>query len=333
MAATSVTPEIPPETPSATRSGTTAADQELLARRLVPPPRPGRWISAALALLLLAMVVHTVLTNPRFEWSVVGHYFASASIIQGLELTLWLTAAVMACGYALGIALACMRLSTNPILRGFSFLYVWLFRSVPPLVQLLFWYELASFYPQLSLGVPFGPSFVTTNTAHLFSGVVAAFVALSLDVAAFSAEIVRGGILSVDPGQAEAAQALGLGRWRIFRRVVLPQAMPAIVPASGNMLIGTLKATSLVSVIAVADLLYSAQLIYTANFQEIPLLLVASFWYLLLTSVLSIGQYFIERYYSRGSKRRPAARSFRQITRANLPLFPQSSRFGSIGGL
>jgi polar amino acid transport system permease protein len=308
-------------------------DADLLAARLVPPRRPGRWISAAAALVLLAMAVHTVLTNPHFEWHIVGQYFASAPIVHGLELTLWLTAAVMVCGYVLGTVLAAMRLSGNPILRGFAFGYVWLFRSVPPLVQLLFWYELASFYPQLSLGLPFGPAFATFRTAHLFSGLVAAFVALSLDVAAFSAEIVRGGILAVEPGQTEAAQALGLSRWRTFRRIVLPQAMPAIVPASGNMLIGTLKATSLVSVIAVVDLLYAAELIYNANFQVIPLLLVATMWYVIVTTVLSVGQYYVERYYSRGTKRRPA-RSFRQIARANLTLFPQGAAgAGGIGGL
>lgn len=322
----------PPAAELEAASGTRdPSDDALLALTLVPPRRPGRWISAALALLLTAMLVHTVLTNPRFEWGVVGQYFAAASILHGLELTLWLTAAVMACGYALGIGLACMRLSGNPILRGFAFLYVWLFRSVPPLVQLLFWYELASFYPQLSLGIPFGHEFVTANTAHLFSGLVAAFVALSLDVAAFSAEIVRGGILSVEPGQTEAAQALGLGRWRTFRRVVLPQAMPAIVPASGNMLIGTLKATSLVSVIAVVDLLYAAQLIYNANFQVIPLLLVATIWYVLVTTVLSVGQYYVERHYARGTRRR-TARSLRQITQSNLPLFPQAGTGFGIGG-
>jgi polar amino acid transport system permease protein len=206
----------------------------------------------------------------------------------------------------LGVVLAYMRLWGSPIPRGFAFGFVWLVRSVPVLVQLLFWYELASLYPRLSFGVPFGPSFGTTNTAHLFSGEVAAFVTLTLDVAAFSSEIVRGGILSVDRGQSEAAQALGLGRLRTFRRIVLPQAMPAIVPATGNLLIGTLKSTSLVSVIAVVDLLYSVQLIYNANFQVIPLLLVATLWYVILTTLLSIGQYYVERYYSRGTRVEPA---------------------------
>jgi polar amino acid transport system permease protein len=284
-------------------SGPRLSDEELLAAPVARPRRVGQWLSGLVAAVLLAMLVHTVLTNPRFQWNVVGQFFSSAAILHGLVLTLWLTAAVMICGYLLGTALAAMRLSSNAVLRSVSFGYVWLIRSIPPLVLLLFWYELASLYPELSLGVPFGPAFFTVRTAHLFTGIVAAFVALTLDVAAFSAEIVRGGLLSVPAGQTEAAQALGLGRWRVFRRIVLPQAMPAIVPASGNMLISMLKATSIVSVIAVQDLLYSAQLIYNQNFQVIPLLVVATLWYVLLTTVLSIGQYYVERHYGRGFRR------------------------------
>jgi polar amino acid transport system permease protein len=242
--------------------------------------------------------------------------------LRGLLLTLWLTAAVMACGFLLGIGLAAMRLSSNPILRTLSFGYVWLVRSVPPLVQLLFWYEIASLYPQLSLGIPFGHEFVTVKTAHLFTGILAAFVGLTVDTAAFSAEIVRGGILSVERGQSEAAEAIGLGRGRIFRRIVLPQAMPAIVPATGNLLIGLLKATSIVSVIAVQDLLYSVQLIYQQNFLIMPLLMVATLWYIILTTVLSIGQYFVERYYAKGKRRDPGpGRGLWQITVGNLPVF------------
>jgi polar amino acid transport system permease protein len=305
-----------PSDVAATRTGPAVPDDELLAGRVVRPRRTGQWVSAAIAAVLLAMLAHTVLTNPRFQWDVVGQFFTSASILRGLALTLWLTAAVMVCGYLLGTALAAMRLSRNVVLRSASFTYVWLIRSIPPLVLLLFWYELASLYPKLSVGIPFGPEFASVRTAHLFTGIVAAFVALTLDVAAFSAEIVRGGLLSVEAGQTEAAQALGLGRWRIFRRVVLPQAMPAIVPASGNMLIGMLKATSIVSVIAVQDLLYSTQLIYNQNFQVIPLLLVATLWYIILTTLLSIGQYYVERHYARGTRR-----SLGRITLSNLPLF------------
>ena len=303
-------------------SGTASrpSDEELLAAKLVPLRRPGQWVSALVLLVLSAMLVHTLVTNSRFQWNVVGEYFLQGSILRGLELTLWLTAAVMASGYALGIGVAAMRLSANPVLRTLSFGFVWLIRSVPPLVQLLFWYELASLYPQLSLGIPFGREFATVRTAHLFSGVLAAYVGLTLDIAAFSSEIVRGGILSVAPGQSEAAQALGLGGGRIFRRIVLPQAMPAIIPASGNLLIGLLKATSIVSVIAVQDLLYSSQLIYNQNFQVIPLLLVATLWYIVLTTLLSIGQYFIERHYARGNNR-PGGHGFWQVVRLNLPLF------------
>jgi polar amino acid transport system permease protein len=295
-------------------------DEQLLSARLVTSRHPGRWVSAAVVLLVFAMVVHTLVTNERFQWGLVGGYFFHGSILKGLLLTLWLTAAVMVCGFLLGIGLAAMRLSSNRILSTLSFGYVWLVRSVPPLVQLLFWYEIASLYPQLSLGVPFGHEFVTVRTAHLFTGILAAFVGLTVDTAAFSAEIVRGGILSVDRGQSEAAEALGLSRRRIFRRIVLPQAMPAIIPASGNLLIGLLKATSIVSVIAVQDLLYSAQLIYQQNFLVIPLLLVATLWYIILTTVLSIGQYFIERHYSRG-RDRDSGPGWWPAVRGQLPIF------------
>ncbi len=296
------------------------ADAELLTARLVPLRRPGQWIAAVIVLVLFAMLVNTLVTNKRFQWDVVGHYFFHGPIMHGLVLTLWLTAAVMVCGYVLGIGLAAMRLSSNYILRSLSFGYVWLVRSVPPLVQLLFWYELASLYPKVSLGIPFGTEFVTVKTAHLFTGILAAFVGLTLDIAAFSAEIVRGGILAVEPGQSEAAQALGLGGGRIFRRIVLPQAMPAIIPASGNLLIGLLKATSIVSVIAVQDLLYSAQLIYQQNFQIMPLLMVVTIWYIILTTVLSVGQYFVERYYARGKNNR-STKGFWQLARANASVF------------
>lgn len=295
-------------------------DEDLLAARVAPARKVGQWIAAAVVLVVLAALARSVVTNPRFEWHLVGEYLFTTDVLGGLWLTIWLTATVMVGGYLLGTLLAVMRLSSNPVLRATSFGYVWLVRSVPPLVQLLFWFELASLYPRLSIGIPYGPTLFGVNTAHLFSGLVAAVVALTLDVAAFSAEIIRGGILAVEHGQIEAAQSLGLGQWRIFRRVTLPQAMPSIIPASGNMLIGMLKATSIVSVIAVKDLLYSVQLIYNQNYRVIALLLVATVWYIALTTVLSIGQYWVERYYSRGNRRGPQ-RSLWTLTRANLPLF------------
>lgn len=318
------TPTVRPDGPGITTTGSPAPpagrDLDTFAARLLPRRRPGQWISALSALVLLAMFVHTLVTNRNFQWPTVWQYFGTKEVLKGLLLTVWLTAAVMGCGYLLGIGVAVMRLSSNHVLRSFAFGYVWLIRSVPPLVQLLFWYELASLYPRLSLGIPFGHEFVTFQTAHLFTGILAAFVGLTLDVAAFSSEIVRGGILAVEQGQTEAAEALGLGRGRIFRKIVLPQAMPAIIPASGNMLIGMLKATSIVSVIAVQDLLYSVQLIYNQNYLIIPLLLVATIWYILLTTILSVGQFYVERHYSRGN-RRGRDQGLWQITRANLPIF------------
>lgn len=306
----------PPDPRTAPPDPAVPADLAPPTARTVRARRPGQWLGALVVLGLAAMLGHTLVANPRFQWDVVGRYLTTASVLRGLWLTLWLTAAVMTCGYLIGIGLAAMRLSQNPVLRGVSFGYVWLVRSVPPLVQLLFWYELASLYPTLSLGVPFGRAFVTVRTAHLFTGLLAAFVGLTLDVAAFSSEIVRGGILAVDRGQTEAAHALGLGRFRVFRRIVLPQAMPAIVPASGNLLIGMLKATSIVSVIAVQDLLYSVQLIYNQNYLVIPLLLVATIWYVVLTTLLSFGQYHVERHYARGSGRTYSG--LWRLTRANL---------------
>ncbi|HWC21558.1 MAG TPA: amino acid ABC transporter permease [Flexivirga sp.] len=306
----------PPKAPLADETVDDLAGAKLVSRR-----KPARWAAAAVALVLAAMLLNTLFTNPRFEWAVVGDYFGSSAILRGLVLSLWLTAAVMVTGYVLGIGLAALRLSDNPVLRTASFGFVWLVRSVPPLVQLLFWFEIASLYPRLSLGIPFGPEFVSFQTAHLFSAVAAAYVALSIDAAAFASEIVRGGLLSVDHGQTEAASSIGLSRWRTFRRVVLPQAMPSIIPASGNMLIGMLKATSLVSVIAVQDLLGASELIYNDNFKIIPLLLVATIWYLVLTTILSIGQFLLERHFARGKRTSRPARSLSQVWREGLPRF------------
>ncbi|MEW2387815.1 amino acid ABC transporter permease [Streptomyces venezuelae] len=261
--------------------------------RIVPRPRAGQWTAAVAVLVLLALAATSVVRNDAFQWDVVGDYFTSASVLRGLGLTLWLTALVMALGFALGTLLALGRLSANPVLRSVSWGYVWFFRSMPILVQLLFWFNIGALYPQL-----FG-----VQTVNLLGPVTIAVIGLTLHEAAYAAEVVRGGILSVDRGQTEAAQSLGLGRWRRWRRIVLPQAMRSIVPPAGNMLIGTLKGTSIVSVIAVQDLLYSVQLVYHRTYQVIPLLMVATLWYVVVTSVLSVGQYYVERHYAKGSER------------------------------
>ncbi|MFI0788023.1 amino acid ABC transporter permease [Streptomyces lydicus] len=261
------------------------------APRLVPRRRTGQWVSAVAVLALLASAAVSVVRNDAFQWDVVADYFLTDAVLRGLGLTLWLTVLVMALGFVLGTLLATMRLSANPVLRGISWGYVWLFRSMPILVQLLFWFNIGALYPTI-LGV---------RTVDLLDPVAIAVIGLTLHEAAYAAEVVRGGILSVEKGQLEAAQSLGLGAWRRLRRIVLPQAMRAIVPPAGNMLIGTLKGTSIVSVIAVQDLLYSVQLVYHRTYQVIPLLLVATLWYVVVTSVLSAGQYLVERHYARGT--------------------------------
>ncbi|AWT42236.1 MULTISPECIES: amino acid ABC transporter permease [Streptomyces] len=261
--------------------------------RIVPQRRYGQWAAAVVVLALLALAVTSVLRNEAFQWDVVAAYFTTDSVLRGLWLTLWLTAVVMALGFALGTLLAAARLSANPVLRSVSWGYVWLFRSIPILVQLLLWFNIGALYPTV-LGV---------KTVDLLGPVTVAIIGLTLHEAAYAAEVVRGGILSVDRGQIEAAQALGLSRWRRWRRIVLPQAMRAIVPPAGNMLIGTLKGTSIVSVIAVNDLLFSVQLVYHRTYQVIPLLMVATVWYTVVTSVLSVGQHYLEKRYARGAER------------------------------
>ncbi|MGA5523793.1 amino acid ABC transporter permease [Streptomyces pseudogriseolus] len=280
---------------------TTAPDTDV--PRIVPRRNTGRWITAALALLLFAMVLNSVVRNDAFQWGVVGRYFTTAAVLDGLLLSLWLTTVVMVLGFLIGTVLAVMRLSGNPVLRTLSWGYIWIFRSTPLLVQLLFWFNIGALYPTLGLGVPFGPQFVTVQTVNLLGPTLTAVIGLTLHESAYAAEVVRGGILSVDAGQTEAAQALGLSRRRTLRRIVVPQAMRSIVPTAGNMLIGTLKGTSIVSVLAVHDLLYSVQLIYNQTYQIIPLLMVATLWYIAVTTALSIAQFYVERHYARGNSR------------------------------
>ncbi len=223
----------------------------------------------------------------------------------------------MAIGIVLGVVLAVMRLSPNPLVSSSSWLYIWFFRGTPVLVQLLFWSFVSALYPRISLGIPFGPELVNGNANAIVTPFVAAILGLGLNEGAYMAEIVRAGIISVDEGQTDAAQALGMTRLQTMRRIVLPQAMRVIIPPTGNETISMLKTTSLVSVIAYTELLYSVQLIYAVNYQQIPLLLVASIWYLIVTSVLSIGQYYIERYFGRGSAR-AAPLTLLQRLRRNL---------------
>jgi polar amino acid transport system permease protein len=275
--------------------------------RAVPVRHVGRWVAGTIIVVIAVAVVNSITTNPRFEWSVVGHYLFDQRVLEGLRVTLELTVIAMVAGIVLGVVLAVMRLSPNKLVSGASWLYIWFFRGTPVLVQIIFWYFISALYPRIDLGIPFGPALIHANANTLIKPFTAAILALGLNEGAYMSEIVRAGIISVDEGQADAARSLGMTRLQAMRRIVLPQAMRVIIPPTGNETISMLKTTSLVSVIAVGDLLYAVQAIYAVNFKTIPLLIVASIWYLVCTSVLYVGQYYLERYYGRGSSREQGA--------------------------
>jgi polar amino acid transport system permease protein len=271
--------------------------------RAVPVRHPGRWIAAAIVVVVAVAIVHSIATNPRFEWSVVGEYLFDERILEGVRVTIELTVIAMGIGIALGVVLAVMRLSMNPLVSGGSWFYIWFFRGTPVLVQLLFWYNIAALYPKVDLGIPFGPALIHADANSLITPFTAAILGLGLNEGAYMAEIVRAGIISVPEGQSDAAKSLGMTRLQTMRRIVLPQAMRVIIPPTGNETISMLKTSSLASVIVVTELLYASQLIYSVNFKTIQLLIVASFWYIVLTSILYVGQFYLERHYGRGAAR------------------------------
>ena len=260
----------------------------------------GRWLAWLLTLAVTARLALAVALNPNFEWPVVARWFTADSILRGLSVTLGLTVVAMLIGVALGLLLAIARLSDSRLAQVIAGLYIWVFRGAPLLVQLIFWYNLSTVFPVIALEIPGGPVLAQWNTNDLITPLTAAIAGLALNEAAYMAEIIRGGLLSVDRGQMETAQAFGMTRFRALRRIVIPQAMRAIVPPTGNQLISMIKATSLVSVIAMGDLLYSVQAVYNRTFEVVPLLMVAVLWYLLVTSILNFGQSAIERFYARG---------------------------------
>ena len=271
--------------------------------KAVPVRHPGRWVATALVLIIAVAIGNSVATNPRFGWGDVGHYLFDGRITHGVVVTIELTLVAQGIGVLLGVLLAVMRLSPNRLVSGSSWIYVWFFRGTPVLVQLLFWYSIGALYPVISLGIPFGPSFVHFSANSVITPFVAIVLALGLNEGAYMSEIVRAGIISVDEGQAEAAHSLGMTRLQTMRRIVLPQAMRVIIPPTGNETISMLKTTSLASVVAGSDLLTQAQNISNANYEIIALLIVASLWYLAITSVLYVGQYYLERHFARGSTR------------------------------
>lgn len=302
--------------------GTTPSEGRPEAIRAVPVRHPGRWVGALIIAVLAAMAVNSVVTNPNWNWGLIGEWVFSPPIMRGVGTTLLLTALSMLIGLVLGIVLAVMRLSPNPIFSGTAWLYIWLFRGTPVYVQLFLWGSIVALYTQLSLGVPFGPEFVVFDTKVLIPAFVAALLGLGLNEGAYMAEIVRAGILSVDEGQNEAATALGLTRMQTLRRIVLPQAMRVIVPPTGNETISMLKTTSLVIAIPLTtELFFQAGAIGNRLFQPFPMAVMASLWYLALTSVLMVGQFYIERHYAKGAQRElpltPVQKLRRRFTRSD----------------
>lgn len=276
-----------------------------------------RWTLSFLIAFAVAQFVWSLFTNPNYEWDVFAHYFFTEPVLIGVGYTLSLTAISATIGFLLGTVLALGRISKSPLLNSAAWLYIWFFRSVPLVVQLVVWYNLGYLYPTLGLGTPFTTDFwiVEFPTVQLISGFAAAILGLSLHQAAYSAEIVRGGLLSVDQGQLEAAAALGIPPRTRLRRIILPQAMRSIVPNATNEVIGLVKGASVVFVIAIPELFYTVQVIYMRNSRVIPLLLVAVVWYTIITTILSIAQYYIERHYARGAVRILPPTPFQRVRR------------------
>jgi polar amino acid transport system permease protein len=289
--------------------------KKLAERKVVPLRHPLRWIVTAVVLVLLLNFVQTLFTNPSWEWAKVGQWFFSPAILKGLQLTLVATGISAVVSFLGGIVVALGRISPNPVLSTVSWLYIWLFRSVPLILVLIFLFNLGNLYPTIGIGIPFGPQ-LEVPTFTVLSSLTLGVIGLSLSEIAYSAEIVRAGILAVDQGQHEAAKALGIPQRRQFRRIVLPQALRSIVPAYVNQIIGLLKASSLLFYVSLLDLFGVVQnLGSTYPTDIIPLLVVATIWYLILTSAISIVQYYIERFYARGSVRELPLTPFQRVRR------------------
>lgn len=290
---------MPSSTPTARNLRTDAVD----VAHAHPRFRPLRILGTVLLILVAFAILSFLVTNERFEWNVVAQYLFNSSVLLGLVTSVLLMVVAMVLGTALGTLLAAGQLSDYWLTRTACVTFVGFFRGVPPLVQLIFWFNLAYLLPQISVGVPFGPTLFSWSTNDLITPLTAAIIGLSLHEAAYMAEIIRAGILSVDQGQHDASAAMGFSRWHSFSRIVLPQAMRVIIPPTGSQVIATLKGTSLVSVIAMGDLLHSVQVIYNRTYDVVPMLIVAVIWYLVAVTVLTLIQRKVENHYSRGATR------------------------------
>lgn len=267
----------------------------------VPLPRPGRWVAAAVILVLLALFLYGAATNSAYQWTTYWQYLFDQRIAQAALVTIELTVIAMTIALVVGVASAVMRLSDNPVLSGVAWLYIWIFRGTPVYVQLVFWGLLTSIYQEVDLGIPFMVQFTSLSTESWLTPFAAAVIGLGLNQGAYTAEIIRAGVSSVDDGQREASVALGMSWSQTTGRIVFPQAMRVIIPPFGNEFIGMLKTTSLVIAVPfTGDLYTQSQQIAAVLYRPIPLLLVASTWYLAITTVLMVGQHYLEKRFSRG---------------------------------
>ncbi|MBB4688346.1 amino acid ABC transporter permease [Amycolatopsis jiangsuensis] len=282
-----------------------------LPSRILTRKRYGNAVAGVIVALLVALLLTSAFTNDNFSWPAFGHYLFSPAILAGLGRTVELAVIAMALSIVVGVVLAILRQSSSKVLNAVSGAYIWVFRATPLLVLLLLLYNFAALYPRLSLGVPLGPDLFSVETNSVITVAGAAIIGLTLHEAAYCAEIFRAGLISVEHGQREAAEALGMSSRLSLRRIVLPQAMRAIVPPLTNQFVNVVKTTSIVSVISMPELLYSAQIIYARTYETIPLLLVVTFWYLVLTAVLTVGQHYVERHFNRGRQGVPALKERR----------------------
>jgi polar amino acid transport system permease protein len=285
----------------------------------IPLRHPWRWVAAVVILIAVFLFLYGAATNEAYHWPVFWQYLFNERVLSvGLVNTLQLTVYSMVLAIVLGIVLAVMRLSPNPVLKAVAWVYLWIFRGTPVYVQLVFWGLIPTIYAVIKLGIPFGPTFYQINLQALSIPFVLAILGLALNEAAYMAEIIRAGISSVPEGQAEASTALGMSWGMTMRRTVLPQAMKVIIPPTGNEVISMLKTTSLVTGIPFTLDLFgiTAREIAAREFQPVPLLLVAAFWYLVVTSILMVGQYYVERHYSRGASRRLTSKQLEALAKA-----------------
>ncbi|MGJ6123754.1 MULTISPECIES: amino acid ABC transporter permease [Mycobacteriaceae] len=284
----------------------------------VPLRHPWRWVGAAVIVALTALFLYGAATNDAYRWSVYRKYLFDQRLLEGAWNTLQLTIYSMVLAILLGIILAVMRLSPNPVFRWVSWVFLWIFRGTPVYVQLVFWGLFPTIYKNLQLGIPFGPTFFTFNLQSLSIPFLLAVIGLGLNEGAYMAEIIRAGISSVPEGQSEASTALGMSWGMTMRRTVLPQAMRVIIPPTGNEIISMLKTTSLVTAVPYSYDLYGIAVrdIGGRIFEPVPMLMVAATWYLAVTSVLMVGQYYLERYFSRGASRKLTTKQLEALAKA-----------------